>query len=126
MPITPWSSGNSPTTLVARSALHRRAAVIAVAASVVAAIGFAQKNGVDPAALERAAVPGKKGEYAIAVREVTGQDAMAVLPALLAELIAQFPWPKSMRWGWGEADYEVLGQNGSMLMVSASGTAVVV
>ncbi|MCE9580631.1 MAG: glycine--tRNA ligase subunit beta [Deltaproteobacteria bacterium] len=70
-----------------------------------AAIGFAQKNGVDPATLERAAVPGKKGEYAIAVREVTGQDAMAVLPALLAELIAQFPWPKSMRWGWGEAAF---------------------
>jgi glycyl-tRNA synthetase beta chain len=70
-----------------------------------AAIGFAQKNGVDPATLERAAVPGKKGEYAIAVREVVGQAAGAVLPALLAELIGAIPWPKSMRWGWGEVAF---------------------
>jgi glycyl-tRNA synthetase beta chain len=67
-----------------------------------AAIGFARKNGVDPSALERAAVDGKKGLYVVATRHVAGQDAAAVLPALVEELIPAIPWPKSMRWGWGE------------------------
>src|SRR5262245_11413860 len=67
-----------------------------------AAIGFAQKNGVDPATLEKAPVEGKKGEYVIATRHVVGQPAAAVLAPMLAELIGAIPWPKSMRWGWGE------------------------
>jgi glycyl-tRNA synthetase beta chain len=74
-----------------------------------AALGFAQKNGVDPARLERgvadAAGQGgarKKGEYLVAVREVAGRDAAEVLPALLEELIPAIPWPKSMRWAYTE------------------------
>jgi len=67
-----------------------------------AAIGFAQKNGVDPSTLEKAEVEGKKGQYVIATRFAAGKPAMEVLPALASDLIAALPWPKSMRWGWGE------------------------
>lgn len=63
-----------------------------------AAAGFAEKNGVALADLERGEVPGKKGEYVLCTRREAGQPAEAVLPALLSELIATQPWPKSMRW----------------------------
>ncbi|HTJ44872.1 MAG TPA: glycine--tRNA ligase subunit beta [Kofleriaceae bacterium] len=70
-----------------------------------AAIGFAQKNGVDPSALETAEVEGPKkkmGQYVVAQRFAAGRGAMEVLPSILSELIAALPWPKSMRWGWSE------------------------
>jgi glycyl-tRNA synthetase beta chain len=94
-----------------------------------AAIGFAQKNGVDPASLERAEVEGKKGEYVIAQRFVAGKPAIEVLPALLAEQIAAIPWPKSMRWGWSEhafvrpVHWLVALWGGEVLPVSWGGTA---
>ena len=34
--------------------------------------GFAAKNGVDPALLQKKEVAGKKGQYAVAVRSVVG------------------------------------------------------
>jgi glycyl-tRNA synthetase beta chain len=67
-----------------------------------AGAGFAAKNGVDPAALVKREVPGKKGQYAIAVRSIAGQDTLGLLPALLGELVKSIAWPKSQRWGWGE------------------------
>ncbi|MCA9680233.1 MAG: glycine--tRNA ligase subunit beta, partial [Myxococcales bacterium] len=70
-----------------------------------AALGFAAKNGVDPAALEQAEVEGKKGLYVVANRHVVGRPATEVLPAALEALIAAVPWPKSMRWGWGELGF---------------------
>jgi glycyl-tRNA synthetase beta chain len=70
-----------------------------------AGLGFAQKNGVDPATLEKREVPGKKGLYAVAQRHVVGQSTRALLPELLAGLVGGIAWPKSMRWGWGEATF---------------------
>ncbi len=70
-----------------------------------AAIGFAQKNGVAPEALERAEVAGKKGLYVVATRHVPGRPTFEVLPELLAGLIPAIPWPKSMRWGWSELGF---------------------
>jgi glycyl-tRNA synthetase beta chain len=70
-----------------------------------AALGFAQKNGVDAASLEKSEVPGKKGMYVVATRHVAGKATFDVLPALLGGLIAAIPWPKSMRWGWGEVTF---------------------
>jgi glycyl-tRNA synthetase beta chain len=54
--------------------------------------GFARKFG-----LEAKDVKEEGGRF-VARRHVKGQDARALLPALLAPLIAQQPWPKSMRW----------------------------
>ncbi len=70
-----------------------------------AAVGFALKNGVDPATLEKADVPGKKGQYVVATRFVAGKPTLAVLPGLLAGLITAVSWPKAMRWGWGETTF---------------------
>lgn len=67
--------------------------------------GFAAKNGVDAAAIAKKEVAGKKGLYAVATREVAGQDTRALLPALLVELATGIAWPKSMRWGWGETAF---------------------
>jgi glycyl-tRNA synthetase beta chain len=67
-----------------------------------AALGFAQKNGVDAASLEKAEVPGKKGLYVVATRHVAGRATFEVLPELLSSLVMAIPWPKSMRWGWGD------------------------
>jgi len=67
--------------------------------------GFAAKNGVDPASLQKKEVPGKKGLYAVAVRNVIGQDARGLLPELLADVAKSVQWPKSQRWGWGETTF---------------------
>jgi glycyl-tRNA synthetase beta chain len=62
--------------------------------------GFATKNGVTVDGILKKEVAGKKGQYAVAQRHVAGVETRALLPALLAELIAAIPWPKSQRWGW--------------------------
>ncbi|MBP6841270.1 MAG: glycine--tRNA ligase subunit beta, partial [Kofleriaceae bacterium] len=67
-----------------------------------AAIGFAQKNGVDPSALTLSEVAGKKGQYVVAERFVAGGDTRALLPDLLLGLLTGIAWPKSMRWGWAD------------------------
>jgi glycyl-tRNA synthetase beta chain len=67
--------------------------------------GFAAKNGVDPAALIRREVAGKKGQYVVALRSVVGQDARQLLPELLTEVARSIAWPKSQRWGWGETTF---------------------
>ncbi len=67
--------------------------------------GFAAKNGVDPAALGKKEVAGKKGQYAVALRSVVGQDTRGLLPALLADVAKAIAWPKSQRWGWSETTF---------------------
>lgn len=67
--------------------------------------GFAAKNGVAPESLVKREVPGKKGQYVVALRNVIGQDARALLPAMLAEIAASIAWPKSQRWGWSETTF---------------------
>lgn len=42
-----------------------------------------------------------KGSFYFAVRQIAGQPARDALAGVLAEAIAQMPWPKSMRWGAG-------------------------
>lgn len=70
-----------------------------------AAIGFARKNGVDVETLERTEVEGKTGEYAVCTRREEGRPAAEVLSELLTRLIAELPWPKSMRWGHREQSF---------------------
>jgi glycyl-tRNA synthetase beta chain len=63
-----------------------------------AAIGFAKRNGVELSELRRAEVEGKEGEYVVCTRREDGRPAREVLPGLLAQLVRDVPWPKSMRW----------------------------
>jgi glycyl-tRNA synthetase beta chain len=68
-----------------------------------AAIGFAQKNGVGVDAIRTVELPGK-GAYLVVTRREVGVATTTLLPGLLAELIREIPWKKSMRWaGFDEA-----------------------
>ncbi len=66
-----------------------------------AAIGFARSRGLDPQQLQVVATA--KGEYLMAVEDVTGQDTATLLPGVLEALIRELVFPKSMRW----ADYDM-------------------
>jgi glycyl-tRNA synthetase beta chain len=59
--------------------------------------GFAAKQGVDVAALER--TTDAKGERFVARREAPGAATAGLLPAIVAEALAALPIPKPMRWG---------------------------
>src|SRR5271163_2058334 len=43
--------------------------------------------------------PDKKGDFYVAVIEKPGRVALDVIGEILPEVIKNFPWPKSMRWG---------------------------
>jgi len=45
----------------------------------------------------------KKGRFVVAEVEEGGADAAEVVRELLEAFLPRFPWPKSMRWGAGEA-----------------------
>ena len=62
-----------------------------------AALGFARSRGVEVEELQVRQT--EKGEYLVAVREVKGQPALALLGPVLATMIETIPFPKSMRWG---------------------------
>jgi glycyl-tRNA synthetase beta chain len=62
-----------------------------------AATGFARKQGVAVDELELLNTP--KGEYLYVKRTVSGRPTSEVLADALPGLIADIPWPKSMRWG---------------------------
>jgi glycyl-tRNA synthetase beta chain len=64
-----------------------------------AAEGFARSRGVAVSDLVRAEAEG--GEYVFAQVEEAGRPTAEVLPALLATLIGDLDWAKSMRWGSG-------------------------
>jgi glycyl-tRNA synthetase beta chain len=68
-----------------------------------AAEGFARGKGVAVDALER--VEDESGAYVYAVVDEKGEDSMSVLPGVLTSLAEGVDWPKSMRWGDGEARF---------------------
>ncbi len=43
--------------------------------------------------------PDKKGDFYVAVIEKPGRPAIEVIGGILPDVIKNFPWPKSMRWG---------------------------
>jgi glycyl-tRNA synthetase beta chain len=62
-----------------------------------AALGFAAKHGLSLDQVQVLDTP--KGEYLYVRRTTPGRPTMEVLAELLPKLIADLPWPKSMRWG---------------------------
>lgn len=60
--------------------------------------GFARGQGVNVEDLQVKEVNGI--EYVFAVKKLTGQATLQVLPELLTGLITSIPFPKSMRWGY--------------------------
>src|ERR1700675_4832188 len=43
--------------------------------------------------------PDKKGDFYVAVIEKPGRPAIEVISEIVPEVVWNFPWPKSMRWG---------------------------
>ena len=41
----------------------------------------------------------KKGDYYVAVIETAGRNAQDIIAEIMPDIIKNFPWPKSMRWG---------------------------
>jgi glycyl-tRNA synthetase beta chain len=64
-----------------------------------AAEGFANKQGIDPAQLERRATD--KGEYVGFVRRVRGRPVGELLADRLPRAVEAMSFPKTMRWGVG-------------------------
>lgn len=62
-----------------------------------AAVGFAKRQGIPVDALKCVKTP--KGEYVFVKREMTGGFTKDILSDVLPKVIADIPWPKSMRWG---------------------------
>ncbi len=58
--------------------------------------GFAAKQGIDPAALERIETP--KGVYVAFRRKLRGRAAVDVLPDVLGSALRNMSFPKLMRW----------------------------
>lgn len=61
-----------------------------------AGLGFARKQGVEPAALERVDTP--KGVYLAYRRQVRGKATVDVLPEVLAGALRDLQYPKQLRW----------------------------
>lgn len=61
--------------------------------------GFLKSAGL--ASLDQAKIESdpKKGEFYVAVTKRVGRPAIEVLAEVLPQIIRDFPWPKSMRWG---------------------------
>jgi len=61
--------------------------------------GFLKSAGL--ASVEEAEIRAdeKKGDFYVAVIEKPGRRAEEVIAELVPEMVAKFPWPKSMRWG---------------------------
>jgi glycyl-tRNA synthetase beta chain len=47
----------------------------------------------------------KKGEFYVALIEKPGAAAEAIFAGILAQIVSDFPWPKSMRWGTGKLNW---------------------
>jgi glycyl-tRNA synthetase beta chain len=59
--------------------------------------GFLKSTGLTRAQLVVENTP--KGRFLFARIEKNGVDAAALLPAMVGSVLAEFPWPKSQRWG---------------------------
>jgi glycyl-tRNA synthetase beta chain len=71
-----------------------------VGAPQAAVAGFVQAAGL--ASINEAKIQAdKKGDFYVAVMERRGRLAREVIGEFLPQIIREFPWPKSMRWGSG-------------------------
>jgi glycyl-tRNA synthetase beta chain len=65
--------------------------------------GFLKSAGLASLAEAQIERDAKKGDFYVATIEKPGRPTEAVLADILPAILANFPWPKSMRWGAGSA-----------------------
>jgi glycyl-tRNA synthetase beta chain len=95
----------------------------AVGAPEAAVQGFLRSTGLTLDVLE--VRPDKKGQAYFAVIEKPGRAAAEIVAEVLARVVREFPWPKSMRWGSGSLRWVRPLQSIICLMVSEAGAEVV-
>jgi glycyl-tRNA synthetase beta chain len=72
-----------------------------VGAPETAVQGFLKSAGLK--SLDQAEVrQDKKGDYYVALIERPGRPAPQIVAEIMPEIVRNFPWPKSMRWGYGK------------------------
>ena len=76
-----------------------------VGAPEQAIAGFLKSAGLTSLDQAKIESDGKKGEFYVAVIRKRGRATPQVLAELLPEVVRQFPWPKSMRWGAGDLSW---------------------
>ena len=74
-----------------------------VGAPEQAIAGFVKAAGLESIG-EAKVQPDKKGDFYVAVIEKPGRAAIDVIGEILPDVIKNFPWPKSMRWGASSAE----------------------
>ncbi len=58
----------------------------------------------------------KKGDFYVAVIEKEGRDASEIIADAMPDIIRNFPWPKSMRWGERPVSY-LLAEDDSFILM---------
>jgi glycyl-tRNA synthetase beta chain len=113
-PVESWTTPRRLTVRVARVAERQNdkeevisgppvsAARDASGALTPAAIGFAKKNGVEPAELEEIDTP--KGRYLAVRKRQRGRASVDALPDVMSGLLRGLAFPKTMRWDAGLDD----------------------
>ena len=71
----------------------------AVTAPEQAIQGFLRKAGLASIAEATIQADAKKGDFYIAITEKPGRAAEEIIASAMPNIIRNFPWPKSMRWG---------------------------
>ena len=74
-----------------------------VGAPEAAVQGFLKGAGLASLSEATTVTDPKKGEFYLAVIERPGRETLDVLAEILPNIIRNFPWPKSMRWGKASA-----------------------
>jgi glycyl-tRNA synthetase beta chain len=89
--------------------------------------GFLRAAGLS--SIEQAKVQAdKKGDFYLAVIEKAGRPAIEVIAEIVPQVVVDFPWPKSMRWGSPEEHKEVLNlvtESGGTIVTEAGDRVVV-
>ncbi len=88
-----------------------------------AVVGFARGAGVARDQLEERDTP--RGRFYFAVIEKVGQPAAGIVAQVLEQVIRNFPWPKSMRWGTGSLRWVRPLQSILCILVDENGATVV-
>ena len=70
-----------------------------VGAPEAAIAGFLKSAGLTSLDQARIETDPKKGEFYVAVAEKKGRNAIDVIAEIVPDIVRNFPWPKSMRWG---------------------------
>jgi glycyl-tRNA synthetase beta chain len=64
-----------------------------------AIVGFLKAAGLSSISEAKVVTDAKKGDFYVAVIEKKGRPAIEVIGEIVPEVVANFPWPKSMHWG---------------------------